>query len=413
MNDHTWNNPNPRIAFVVTIDVSVKQFEGQSEFLAARGFQVDVISSPGPRLEAMRQKEITPWAVPMERDISIASDLVSLCRLWRLLRRIRPDIVVAGTPKAGLLGTLAARLAGVPYVQYVLHGLRLETTRGIKRRILIVAEWISCHAASDVRCVSPSLRARTVALGLAPAARCKIVGNGTADGVAFERFQDRAQAQPEARQVRRELGIGTETPVIGFVGRLTRDKGISELYEAFTLLRRRYSDLRLLLVGDFEMGDPVPSEVRERIAADAGVICTGFVDDVKPLYLAMDILALPSYREGFPTVILEAQAAAVPVVTTNATGAVDAIVEGETGLRIPVGDADALTAALDHLLAHADLRTAMGTAGRKWVERNFRREDLWRNLFEHYSSQLGSRHNQAIPPLNFGTSRAFDVQEHR
>jgi lipopolysaccharide/colanic/teichoic acid biosynthesis glycosyltransferase/glycosyltransferase involved in cell wall biosynthesis len=385
--------------------MAVNLFEGQSVFLAANGFDVDAICSPGPRLEAMRRKGITPWTVPMEREISPARDLVSLWRLWRLFRRIRPDVVVASTPKAGLLGTVAARLAAVPHVQYFLHGLRLETTTGIKRWILMAAEWTACHAAESVRCVSPSLLARTVALKLAPAARCTVIGNGSADGIAMERYTAGAQAKFEAKQARCELRIPAEAPVIGFVGRLTRDKGIRELYEAFTRLQSRYPDLRLLLVGDFETGDPVPEELRARIGADSAVIHTGFVDNVEHFYPAMDVMALPTYREGLPTVLLEAQYAGVPVVTTNATGAVDAIVDGETGLHVPVGDAGALASALDRLLGDAELRSTMGAAGRSWVEKNFHREDLWRELLVYYRSQLRSPHDGAISLLYSGNSR--------
>jgi lipopolysaccharide/colanic/teichoic acid biosynthesis glycosyltransferase/glycosyltransferase involved in cell wall biosynthesis len=405
MSSFVRSKPRPRIAYVVTSDLAVKFFEGQSAFLAANGFEVDAICSPGPRLEAMRREGITPWALPMEREISPARDLLSLWRLWRLFRRIQPDMVVASTPKAGLLGTVAARLAAVPRVQYFLHGLRLETTTGIKRWILMGAEWIACHAAESVRCVSQSLLARVVALRLAPAARCMVIGNGSADGIAMERYTAGAQAKFEAKQVRRELQIPADALVLGFVGRITRDKGIGELYEAFTRLRPRYSDLRLLLVGDFETGDPVPEELRARIGDDPAVIHTGFVDDVEHFYPAMDVLALSTYREGLPTVLLEAQFAGVPVVTTNATGAVDAIVDGETGLHVPVGDAAALTSALNRLLGDAELRSTMGAAGRIWVEKNFHREDLWRELLAYYRSQLKSPQDQAIARLHSGNSR--------
>jgi lipopolysaccharide/colanic/teichoic acid biosynthesis glycosyltransferase/glycosyltransferase involved in cell wall biosynthesis len=410
MSSFTGSTQSLRIAYVVTSDLGVKFFEGQSAFLAANGFEVHAICSPGPRLEALRQEGITPWIIPMQREISPARDLLSLWRLWRLFRIIRPDMVVASTPKAGLLGTVAARLAAVPHVEYFLHGLRLETTTGIKRWILMGAEWIACHAAESVRCVSPSLLARTVALGLAPAARCMVIGNGSADGIAMERYAAGAQAKFEAKQVRRELRIPADAPVIGFVGRLTRDKGIRELYEAFTRLHSRYSHLRLLLVGDFETGDPVPSALRARIGADPAVIHTGFVNNVEHFYAAMDVMALPSYREGLPTVLLEAQYAGVPVVTTNATGAVDATVDGQTGFRVPVGDTCALASALDRLLSDPELRSTMGAAGRIWVKKNFHREELWRELLAWYRSQLRSPqlqspNDRAISSLYSGSSR--------
>jgi len=382
------NKQSPRIAYVVTVDLAMRFLEGQIAFLVRNGIEVHVVCSPGPRLEAMRPEGATPWAVNMKREIAIASDVLSLWRLWRLFRLIRPDIVVAGTPKAGLLGTLAARLAGVPYVQYTLHGLRFETAARMKRLILMGVEWISCHAADSVCCIGPSLLARVVALGLAPAARCKMIANGTSDGIATERYAAAAQAEVEAKRVRRELHIPADAPVLGFVGRYTRDKGIRELYEAFTRLQGRYPGLRLLLVGDFEPGDPVSAELRARIEADPAVSRAGFVDDVERFYWAMDVMALPTYREGFGTVLLEAQAASVPVVTTNATGAIDAIVDGETGLCVPVRDIEALTSAIDRLLGDAELRSRMGAAGRIWVETNFRREDVWQGVLTHYRSLL-------------------------
>jgi lipopolysaccharide/colanic/teichoic acid biosynthesis glycosyltransferase len=172
------------------------------------------------------------------------------------------------------------------------------------------------------------------------------------------------------------------------VGRFTRDKGIAELYEAFTQLQPAYADLRLLLVGDFEAGDPVPPALRARIEVDPAVIRTGFVTDVEAYYWTMDLLALPTYREGFPGAPLEAQAASVPVVTTDATGAADAIVDGITGLRVPAGDVGALAAALDRLLADPELRARMGQAGCSWVQQNFQRETVWESLLASYRSIL-------------------------
>jgi len=256
------------------------------------------------------------------------------------------------------------------------------------RCLLWSTEWLACHAAHQVRCVSSSLRARTIALGLADPERCSATGKGSSNGVVAERWQRTPEAEGEARQIRRRLGFRAKAPVVGFVGRFTRDKGIVELYEAFTRLQPLFPELRLLLVGCFEAGDPVPSALLARIQTDHAVIRTGFVADVAPYYWAMDVLALPTYREGLPGAALEAQAASVPVVTTDATGAVDAIVDGVTGIRVPVGDVDALTAALERLLGDAALRAQMGRAGCSWVEKNFRRETVWENLLADYRALM-------------------------
>jgi len=378
----------PRLTYVMTASVSMGFLQGQAAYMVGSGWDVDLVSNAGPELDAMRAEGGTPWAIPMEREIALHKDVISLWRLWRLFRRTRPNLVVAGTPKAGLLGTLAARVAGVPHVVYTIHGLRMETASGWKRRLLWATEWLACHAAHQVRCVSPSLRARTIALRLVRPEHCAVTGKGSSNGVNIERWRRTPQAELTARQTRERLGIPLGAPGVGFVGRFTRDKGIAELYEAFTQLHPSYPDLRLLLVGGFEAGDPVPPALRARIEADPAVICTGFVADVEAYYWTMDVLALPTYREGFPGAPLEAQAASVPVVTTNATGAADAIVDGITGLRVPVGDVGALTAALDRLLADPERRARMGQAGCSWVQQNFQRETVWESLMASYRSIL-------------------------
>lgn len=408
----------PRLVYVVTVDLSTKLFEGQAAFLAESGFEVHAVCSPGARLDGMRQKGVTTWPISMKREIALCSDAVSLFRLWMLFRRIRPDIVVAGTPKAGLLGTVAARIAAVPIVEYKLHGLRFETATGIRRAILMSTEWIACHAADTVRCVSKSLMKRVIAMHLASGDICHVIANGTSDGIDADRFDRASKADPQGKRIRRELAMPPDAPVIGFVGRMTRDKGIVELYQAFRQLRGRHPELRLLLLGDFEDGDPIPSVLRAEIETDASVIRPGFVEDAERFYPAMDLLALPTYREGFPVALLEAQAAGIAVVTTNATGAVDAVVDGVTGLLIRPRDVETLTQALKRLLEDPGLRAKMGNDGRAWVAAKFRREDVWQEILAHYRSLLkinANRDGTAVhkrTELRIGRTRVFDAQEH-
>lgn len=384
----TDHESHPKVALVVTASASIAFFRGQLAHYSVNGLRIETVSAPGPELDETRAQGSTPHSVPMEREICIHKDFVSLCRLWRLFRTMRPDLVVSGTPKAGLLGTLAARGAGVPHVAYTLLGLRLETASGWKRRLLWLTEWLACHAADAVLSISPSLRTRVIELGLASPDRCRMLGNGTINGVDMKHWQRTTEAENIGQQTREALGIPPAAPVIGFVGRLVRDKGISELYSAFIALRQDHSELRLLLVGDFEEGDPIPPTLRAQLREDGAVIITSFVDDPAQYYWAMDVLALPTYREGFPGVPLEAQAASVPVVCTDATGAIDAIVDGVTGIRVPVGDVDALRTALDRLLGNATLRVRMGREGCKWVAENFERKMVWRGLLAEYRSIL-------------------------
>ena len=367
----------PRLLFGVTASVSVAFYFGLYRYLREQGFDVSVVSSGGRELDLAREEGASAFAVQMEREISPRHDLVSLWRLWRLIRKIRPDITNMGTPKSGLLGGLAARMAGVPHRIYTLHGLRLETMGGWKRKLLTIAERIACRCAHRVHCVGPSLRKRAIDLGVVGSGKAVVPGPGTCAGIDTARFDATPDRRSEALRLRRQLGVDAMAPVIGFVGRFTRDKGISELYRAFVAVREQHSMLRLLLVGDFEAGDPVPADVRQAIESDHAVIRTGFVRDVAPFYHLMDICVLPTYREGFPGVPLEAQAAGVPVITTDATGAMDSVLHGKTGLIVPVGNVDALSAAIDRLLSDPPLRKRMGEAGCEWVNAVFRREIVW------------------------------------
>ncbi len=363
-------------------------FRGCVERLRERGFEVSTISSPGPEQEPLLAEGAVLYYVPMEREIAPLRDLVSLWRLWRLLRRVRPDLTNSGNPKAGLLGGLAAVLAGVPCRIYALHGLRLETTAGLKRRILTWTERIACKCAHRVVCDSASLRQRAIDLGLVPAAKTRV---HTCHGIEIERYADSDENLARAAELRRQLNLPNDCLVIGFVGRLTRDKGIPELAEAYWQLRSEFPGLHLLLVGDEESGDPIPPEIWKGIEADPLILRPGFVPDTAAYYQLMDIHVLPSWREGFGLVNIEAQAAGKPVVTTQATGAIDSVLDGTTGILVPVGDASALARAIGELLRDGAKRREMGRRGREWVAREFTRDTVMAALAEEYRGLMQER----------------------
>jgi len=335
--------------------------------LREAGFKVTLVTSPGELLEQTATREgVEAVAVPMKRRLVPLADLLSLVRLWLLLGRLRPDLVEFSTPKAGLLGSLAALLRGVPRRIYVLRGLRLETAMGLKLRAMLMGERIAAACAHVVLCNSTSLRDKALELRVTRPSKLKILGDGSSIGVDTRRFS------PGPSDVREQLGLGSDAQVVGFVGRLTRDKGLPELIEAFDSILDAAPTACLLLVGWFdESEDALGGDLRARIQSHPRVHMTGYVRDTAPYYRVMDLMVLPTWREGFPNVVLEAAATGIPVVTTLSTGSRDSVVPEVTGLLIPPGYPEAITEAVLKLLGDPERRQRMGRSARAWVEQHY------------------------------------------
>jgi glycosyltransferase involved in cell wall biosynthesis len=378
----------PKLVYVVTASITADHLlRGQLRTMREQGFDVIVIVSPSSELANVAAREgVTIITIPMAREIDLLRDVVSLWQLYWQLRQLQPDIVNASTPKAGLLGMIAAWLARVPVRIYVLRGLRLETTSGFQEKVLRVAERIAAACAHQVVCVSTSLRNLYAQLGIASENKLIVLGRGSSNGVLVGRFLPSATPSDQIAALRRQLGLLDGVPVIGFVGRLTKDKGIAELVDAFELVLRKLPDTQLLLLGDFEQGDPVPAAVVEQIQSHPQIKHPGFVADTAPYYHLMDILAFPSYREGFPNAPLEAAVAGVPTVGFRATGTVDAVQHGTTGVLVPTGSVEELAKALLELLQNQELRRRYGTAAQKWAIDNFDSQIVWKNWAEFFHS---------------------------
>jgi glycosyltransferase involved in cell wall biosynthesis len=398
------NLARPRLVIAVNSSIAVGFLQGQLQYFQNSGFDVTVLCPERRKdeWEVPRPHGVPIIEVPMERKIAPLRDLVSLWRLWRILHALRPAVTNVGTPKAGLLGGFAAWLNRVPCRIYTLHGLRFETTKGLKRRLLVYAEHLACRFAHRVICVSQSVREKAIASGLTNQERTMVFGAGSCNGVDASRFAATPEMMRRAADLRRQLGIPAQAPVVLFVGRLTCDKGIPELMKAFLHLSSQFPELRLLLVGCFEDGDPLPVDTRRHLETNPRVIFAGAARDTAPYYAMADVLVLPSHREGLPTVVLEAQAAGKPVVGASATGIVDLVTEGETGLLFPVGDVTALAKAVAKLISHKGLASKLGLAGQEQVKRNYRQEKIWQALHREYLEVLQrkeSRRSSILPQL--------------
>ncbi|MGW5667242.1 glycosyltransferase family 4 protein [Micromonospora sp. NPDC003776] len=370
-----------RLVATTTIPETASSFlHGQLRWLARHDVQVHLVSSPGPVLDRVAAREgVMAHGLPMRREFAPVADLRSLGRWLLLLRRIRPDVISCGTPKAGLLAGLAGVILRVPRRVYILRGLRYEGAHGLRRTVLRMLERLACASAHVVVAVSPSLAAVVTRSGVAPSHKVLVIGDGSSNGVDGRRFRRPTRAERAA--ARAAIGLPPDAFVVGFVGRLALDKGLACLEEAFAELRRRVPAARLVLVGE---QDAPPCPAARRLPAQPGVHALGGVDDPLRRYAAIDVLCLPTRREGFPNVVLEAAACGIPAVTTRATGAIDSVVDGETGLLVPVDDAATLARALWLLGIDPDWRTCLGEKARQRALRDFHPTRIWRGLLTAY-----------------------------
>jgi glycosyltransferase involved in cell wall biosynthesis len=380
--------------------------------MRSHGLDVNVISSPGELLDAFAAQEgVRSHDVDMTRRITPFADLVALAHLCMAMRRIRPHIVHAHSPKGGLLGMLAAFITRVPVRIYHIRGLPFMTARGLRRYVLATAERVSCRLAVEVLCVSESMRRVAVENRICKPHKLKVFLHGSGNGVdADNRFNPRAFDAAARAHIRAALGIADGALVVGFVGRVVRDKGICELAAAWRSIHAEFENAHLLVVGKLEDEDPVPPDVVAALRNDASVHLTGFqpADKLPELFSAMDVFVLPSYREGFPVVLLEAGAMELPVIATDIPGCTDAVVaadasddaetvvdgetgmNGATGILVPTRDADALTRAIARYLRDGAMRAVHGAAARARVQRDYRQDDIWQAIKAEYERLLAN-----------------------
>jgi glycosyltransferase involved in cell wall biosynthesis len=375
-----------KLVHITTVGESLGFLAGQIGYMKRQGIEVSVLSSPGEYLDAFAAREqVEAYRVEMPRRITPLRDVLALRAIWGCLRRIRPDVTHSHTPKGGLLGTLGSWLARVPVRIYHIHGLPFVTAKGYKRLLLRWSERVACLAATQVLCVSRSVGELAIQEALCRRGKLKVLHGGSINGVdAEKRFTPAVAGDADRKAVREAYGIEEEALVIGFIGRLVRDKGVVELSRAWSVLREEYPDLHLLMVGPYESQDPIPADVNSLLVEDPRVHLVGLEWNTRPMYAAMDVFVLPSYREGFPLVPLEAAAMELPVVASAVPGCVDAVQDGVTGTLVPPYSVAALADALRAYLDDPGLRRTHGEAGRSRVLRDFRQTDVWKAVYLEY-----------------------------
>lgn len=364
-----------RIMLIVTAQVTARLFlTGYAEHLSRNGFEVTLVADDLAGLEgALENGAVSVRSVPMRRDPSPWNDLVSLKRMRALIREIRPSAVVYATPKASLLAALASLSVRVPVRLYSLWGIRFETETGMKRTVLRALEWATAAASTSVVANSFSLAARAAELRIAPPEKIRVVGQGSSHGVDVERFAA-AATMPEIDAATDRYLNESEGLTVGFVGRLHQDKGVDTLLAAVSQMLHDGAAVRTILVGADEGALPV---ARSRDAGRRPFHLAGEVDDVRPYLRVLDVLVLMSRREGYPNVVLEAAAMGVPAIVADSTGTVDSVVDGVTGVVVPVGDSARLAAVLQSFIAAPHIAPGMGAAARERAVERYSQEHVW------------------------------------
>lgn len=379
-----------KICRVATVPFFVLHHLGsQIAATVAAGHEVHVVTSQGQGAEQVAAlPRVTFHPIRISRPIAPLQDGIALVRLYRYFTRERFTIMHSTTPKAGLLCAVAAWLAQVPVRLHTFTGQAWVERRGLVRWISIAADRLIVRLNTCCYADSPSQRDFLLGRGIGSRQKLKVLGHGSLAGVELHRFR-RETLAAAAADLRERLGMPASAQVIAFIGRVHRDKGIAELVTAFRGLAERFPKVWLVLVGPFETeGAPLPAAVEHDLQHHPRIRAVGY-DPAPEAYLALaELLCLPSYREGFANVVVEAGAMGVPTVGTRIVGLVDSVADGETGILVPTKDPIALQAALTRLLADDALRRRMGQAAQARAEALFDSHAVNRALLEEYQALL-------------------------
>jgi len=360
-----------KVAVVTAIDNTLRGLLN-AQLLAAieAGYEVHGVCSPGSNFEFLEDEGIIMHPIPISRRITPFRDIVSLYRLYKLFKAQKIDIVHTHTPKVSLLGQLAARMAGVPIVVNTVHGFYFhDHMRPALKKFYIFMEKIAGRCSDMILSQNPEDVDTAVKLGIAKPEKIRVLGNGVdLDKFRPNRFDDNFIAKK-----RQEVGLPEDALVIGIIGRLVREKGFLELFEAFRNLIDRYDNLRLLIIGpeDTEKPDHISGQTFREYGIESHTFWLGRRRDIPELLAACDIYCLPSWREGFPRSAIEAAAMALPIVTTDIRGCRQVVDDCVNGILVPFNNPAALEEALSKLIENSELRKKMGQAGYKKAQKEF------------------------------------------
>lgn len=377
-----------KICFVVTAPQVIKSFyKGKIKYLIDNGFDVTFVAPRGEEHEVITSEGGRSVCIDMAREPSVLKDIVSLFKLWIFFIFNRFDIVSVSTPKASLLGMLAAKMGLQKRVVYLIRGRAYENMVGLKRKLYSLLDWLVCRLSTITVSVSSELSDKYVTEGLCNIKKMKVLGKGSCTGVDLERFNPDNYSFDFKANKRNELGISKGAYVFLYCGRICREKGVNELLLAYQKFLTEYPDkeVNLLLVGRHEFErDPINKELYEYSLAEDSIINIGWSQVVEEYMAISDVLLFPSYREGFGNIAIEASAMKLPIISTDVIGCRESVKHLNTGILVSVKNEMELLQAMIMLYENEDLRKSLGSTGRARVEQYFSTSVVWSNMLDFY-----------------------------
>ncbi len=376
---------------ITTVPMALRYLlPGQLQFMRQNGFDVLMISADGPELKDVIASEgCAHTIVPMTRKITPVQDLKCLWQLVRIFRKERPDIVHTHTPKAGLLGMLAAKICGVQVRIHTVAGMPLMVEKGFKLKLLTFIEKLTYWAANHVWPNSGSLYNYIVAHKLTAAKKLHIISKGSTNGINLARFNAAVLGNEGIAAVKQQLHFDSDNIYLLCIGRLVADKGIVELVHVFGRLQQNYPQLRLVLVGDFEEElDPLPQDVHRQIEENPAIIHISWTQQVEYFMHLAHYFVFPSHREGFPNVLLQAGAMQLPIICSRIAGNVDIVTHQQTGLIFEPADEASMQHQLEFAIGQPKEMKAMAAKLYTIVQADYKRENIWQNMLATYNSLL-------------------------
>lgn len=380
----------PVLVRITTLPVSMKVLlKGQMRFMQHQGFDVIMISADGPEVnQLVEQEKCRHIVIPLTRNISPVKDLISLLKLYKVLRKLKADIVHTHTPKAGLIGMWAAWFAGVPVRLHTIAGLPWMEYKGAMKKLLILMERLTCSAAHGVY---PNSKHQYEFLRKAGIGKdkMKVLGKGSSNGIDTGYFSVSDDIEFESQKLRKSEQVGDEEWVWIFIGRIVKDKGIGEILDAFEKLQLLFPNDRLWLLGEEEpLLDPLTEEQIRRIHRNPNIRSWGFVKDVRMHLHASQVLVFPSYREGFPNVPMQAGAMGCSLILSDINGCNEIVEHGVNGLLVPVKDPAALYKAMFELRSDPEKADNFARAIGEKIRSSYNQSKLWKLILEEYTSWL-------------------------